>query len=228
MKLISTVAALSTLLLCYPVAAAQQPTVNASRSATASPIAASQVPVQNAAVQTPATENPAAMLVQPPLQITHHGTSPIPAGRLYRALKNQFAGGQLGPWQVITSDRKTRTLVVRRNYIDSENWSNWAYCKVGPLDMLDSLRDGYVTMAIKLEPARGVTYTSTTADFEGIYGLTSTGGQVIPCISRGVLEDQALATIAAENPPPEPRRLAKHVTIHSKRHQRHHPSRAVG
>jgi hypothetical protein len=221
MKRISTVAALLTLVLSYPVAAAQQPAVNAPRSAAASPISASQVPVQTAA-----TENPA-MLAQPPLQITHHGTSPIPAGRLYRALKTQFAGGQLGPWQVVSSDPKTRTLVVRRNYIDLDNWSQWAYCKVGPLDMLDSLRDGYVTMAIKLEPARGVTYTSTTADFEGIYGLTSTG-KVVPCISRGVLEDNVLATIAAENPPREPRRLAKHVTIRSRRHHRHHPTHAVG
>ena len=221
MKRISTVAALLTLVLSYPVAAAQSPTVNAPRSAAASPISASQVPVQTAA-----TENPA-MLAQPPLQITHHGTSPIPAGRLYRALKTQFAGGQLGPWQVVSSDPRTRTLVVRRNYIDIDNWSQWAYCKVGPLDMLDSLRDGYVTMAIKLEPARGVTYTSTTADFEGIYGLTSTG-KVVPCISRGVLEDNVLATIAAENPPPEPHRLAKHVTIRSRRHHRHHPTHAVG
>ena len=221
MKRISTVAALLTLVLSYPVAAAQQPAVNAPRSAAASPISASQVPVQTAA-----TENPA-MLAQPPLQITHHGTSPIPAGRLYRALKTQFAGGQLGPWQVVSSDPKTRTLVVRRNYIDLDNWSQWAYCKVSPLDMLDSLREGYVTMAIKLEPARGVTYTSTTADFEGIYGLTSTG-KVVPCISRGVLEDNVLATIAAENPPREPRRLAKHVTIRSRRHHRHHPTHAVG
>ncbi len=223
MKQISAVAALLTLVLCYPVAAAQQPAANAPRSAAASPIAASQVPVQTAA-----PENPAAVLAQPPLQITHHGSSPIPASRLYRALKTQFAGGQLGPWQVISSDPKTRTLVVRRNYIDSENWSNWAYCKVGPLDMLDTLRDGYVTMAIKLEPARRVTYTSTTADFEGIYGLTPSTGKVVPCISRGVLEDQVLATIAAENPPPEPRRLAKHVTIRSRRHHHHHPTRAVG
>jgi hypothetical protein len=127
----------------------------------------------------------------------------------------------------VSSDPKTRTLVVRRNYIDLDNWSKWAYCKVGPLDMLDSLRDGYVTMAIKLEPARGVTYTSTTADFEGIYGLTSTG-KVVPCISTGVFEDNVLATIDAEKPPPEPRRLAKHVTIRSRRHHRHHPTHAVG
>ncbi len=112
MKQISLVAALLTLVLCYPVAAAQQPAANAPRSAAASPIAASQVPVQTAA-----PENPAAVLAQPPLQITHHGSSPIPARRLYRALKTQFAGGQLGPWQVISSDPKTRTLVVRRNYI---------------------------------------------------------------------------------------------------------------
>jgi hypothetical protein len=221
MKLISTVAALSTLLLCYPVAAAQQPTVNAPRSATASPIAASQAPVQTAA-----TENPA-VLAQPPLQITHHGTSPIPAGRLYHALKTQFTGGWLGPYQVVSSDPKTRTLVVRRNGIDLDSWSKWAYCKVGPLDMLDSLRDGTVTMAIKLEPARGVTYTSTTADFEGVYGLTSTG-KVVPCISTGVFEDNVLATIDAEKPPPEPRRLAKHVTIRSRRHRHHHPTHAVG
>jgi hypothetical protein len=223
MKRISTVAALLTLVLCYPVAAAQQPTVNAPRSAAASPIAASQAPVQTAAIENPA------MLAQPPQQITHHGTSPIPAGRLYRALKTQFAGGWLGPYQVVSSDPKTRTLVVRRNYIDLGNWSNWAYCKVGPLDMLDSLRDGYVTMAIKLEPARGVTYTSTTADFEGIYGLTPSTGKVVPCLSRGVLEDEVLATIAAENPPPEPRRLAKRVTIRSRRHHHHrHPTHAVG
>jgi hypothetical protein len=223
MKRISIVAALLILVLCYPVAAAQQTAVNAPRNAAASPIGASQLPVQTAATEKPG------MLAQPPLQITHHGASPIPAGRLYRALQTQFAGGQLGPWQVVSSDPKTRTLVVRRNYIDLDNWSNWAYCKVGPLDMLDSLRDGYVTMAIKLEPARGVTYTSTNADFEGIYGLTPSRGKVVPCISRGVLEDQVLATIAAENPPPEPRRLAKHVTIHSRRHHHHHhPTHAVG
>ncbi len=109
MKQISAVAALLTLVLCYPVAAAQQPAANAPRSAAASPIAASQVPVQTAA-----PENPAAVLAQPPLQITHHGSSPIPARRLYRALKTQFAGGQLGPWQVISSDPSRQAQLYRQ------------------------------------------------------------------------------------------------------------------
>jgi hypothetical protein len=144
-----------------------------------------------------AAQSPRLSAPQPPLQIVHHGEVAVPANHLFRELENRFVGGWLGAYQIVRKDPKTRTLVVRRGEIDSDNWTRWAYCKMGPLDLLDSLRDGTATITIKLEPARKTTFTTALADFEGTYGLASST-KTVQCLSRGVLEDELLATIAAE------------------------------
>lgn len=222
MKRITTFTALMMLLWSYPAVAMQTTAVKAQPNGAAN-AAAPQArlpqpvqPVDRGTAVAPAA--PAAG--QMPMAIEHHGTSKVPARTLLRTLQSQFAGGWLGPYQVIRSDRKSETLVVRRNAIDSDNWSKWAYCKVGPLDMLDSLRDGAATVTIKLTPARRVTYTSAVADFDGTYGLTSASKNVA-CTSRGVLEDELLATIAAENPPPI-RHLAKRGPAKFRKHHHAH------
>lgn len=129
----------------------------------------------------------------------------MPAGRLFSKLKSQFAGGWLGPYKVVRSNPRTRTLVVRRDQIDPDTWSKWAYCKVGPEDLLDNLKDGAVTMTIKLHPVKQQTFTAVSADFLGTYGLVSSIKNV-QCVSRGVLEDQVLKDIAGEGQ--QPRRVA--------------------
>jgi hypothetical protein len=137
------------------------------------------------------------MVVQTP-SIVQYGTVDSPARPLFLRLRGEFVRGQLGPYRIVSSDARTRTLVVRRDSVDSDHWTKWSYCKVGPLDMLDSLRDGTVTMTISLEPAGGVTNAAVAADFEGQYSLTPTSAsETVRCGSRGVLEKELLTTIAA-------------------------------
>lgn len=220
MKLITTLAALMVLLSSYPAAGAQATAVN-TRPQGAPSVTAPQERVPPAAVKSVERGTGVSPAVgQMPIDIEYHGTSKVPARSLFRTLRSRFAGGWLGPYQVVSSDRRSGTLVIRRNAIDADNWSKWAYCEVGPLDMLDSLRDGAVTVTIKLKPARRITYTSTAANFEGTYGLTAASKNVA-CMSRGVLEDNILTTIAAENPP-RTGRLAKRRLVPSNRHRLAH------
>ena len=224
MKRITTLAALVTLLALYPAVGAPTSAMNAHPNGATNAMAPQQQRPPEAAV--PSVDhgtNAAPALGQMPIIIEHFGTSKVPARSLFRTLQSQFAGGWLGPYQVVSSDRKSQTLVIRRNAIDADNWSKWAYCKVGPFDMLDSLRDGAAVVTIKLTPARKVTFTSAAADFEGTYGLTSANKNVT-CMSRGVLEDNLLAAIAAQTPPPT-RRLAKRERGRS---NKHHPAHRVG
>jgi hypothetical protein len=224
MKRITTLAALAILLAPYPAVGAPTTAVKAQPNGATSAAAPQQQQLPQAAVPSGSQGTSTAPAVgQMPAIIEHYGQSKVPARSLFRTLQSQFAGGWLGPYQVVSSDRKSQTLVIRRNAIDADNWSKWAYCKVGPLDMLDSLRDGAATVTIKLTPARKVTFTSAAADFEGTYGLTSASKNVT-CMSRGVLEDNLLAAIAEQTPPPT-RPLAKRERGRS---NKHHPAHRVG
>jgi hypothetical protein len=134
---------------------------------------------------------------QPFVLIEHHGEVAMPASRLFPMLEGRFAGGWLGPYRVVHSDPRTRTLVIRRELIDPDSWTKWTYCKVGPIDMLDSLKNGTATVTIKLKPDKSVTITGASAQFAGTYGLGSST-KTVQCVSTGVLEDNLLATIAGE------------------------------
>lgn len=115
----------------------------------------------------------------------------------FGTLKNYFAPGYMNLFQLASADQSSGTIIVKRSNIDQNTWSKWAYCKLSPLHMLDTLRDGSVTVHIKLQRAdKDSTYVTVTADFQGTYGLGSTVNAA-PCISTGVLEKDILTAAGA-------------------------------
>jgi hypothetical protein len=141
-----------------------------------------------------------AVVISMATPIPHRGPIRGKANQLYEELKTGFSGGRYGPYQVVERDPKERRLVVKRNAIDVESWSKWAYCRVDPIDMLYSLRDGKVTLTIKLEPTtKTLTYAVVWAQFEGSYGI-GTVTKNFPCTSTGVLEEDILHRIGSTTP----------------------------
>lgn len=188
MKLPSTLAllAVAAFALCRGMAAAQ--TAASSNAASQSPSS----PAVPAAAPAPIAPAPAV-----PAAIAHRGPITGQPNALFDQLKTDFSGGKFGPYVIVSTDVPTRTVVARRSSIDSANWARWAYCRMGPLDLLDILRDGSVTLTVSLEPAtKWRTWAVVKADFSGTYAIGAEVKQT-QCISTGVLEEDILHGLGA-------------------------------
>src|SRR2546422_8893731 len=86
----------------------------------------------------------AAVLAQPAV-IPRIGQTPHSASETFRRLKGYFSDEAASQFHLISADAKTRTIVAKRSAIDNRSWSEWAYCKMSPTHLLDSLDDGSVT-----------------------------------------------------------------------------------
>ncbi len=137
---------------------------------------------------------PAAAPAQPK-SIPQIAKVPKTFSETFRTLKNYFSPGT--PFTLVTADEATGTIVAKRSNIDQNTWSQWAYCKLSPLHMLDSLEDGSVMVNVKVERAgNDSSYVTVSTNFEGTYGLASQVNTT-QCTSRGVLEKNILAAIGA-------------------------------
>jgi hypothetical protein len=133
-------------------------------------------------------------------QLVERATLEERPSKLFRRLEEQFNEGSLGPYRIVSSDAKKAELKVRRDSIDNDNWTKWCYCKVDPLNMLDSLQDGTVLVTIDLSPVSNATDVAVATDFEGTYSLTEASkATTVSCMSRGVLEKELVSTIIARN-----------------------------
>jgi hypothetical protein len=89
-------------------------------------------------------------------------------------------------------------MVAKRSGIDTQNWSEWAYCKLAPQQMLDTLEDGTVTLTVKIGTGGGnFSNVNVTADFKGTYGLAGSE-TTAQCVSKGVLENRILEAVGAK------------------------------
>lgn len=111
-----------------------------------------------------------------------------------RYLSDPLRGGF---FRIVREDSAKHLLVAERDRIDSKNWSDWAYCKLGAAQLLDKLNDGRATLTVKIAPS-GTSFSdvSVTADFKGTYGLGS-AETTAQCVSTGVLENQILQAVGA-------------------------------
>jgi len=135
-----------------------------------------------------------------PALIPRVGTAPTNASRTYQLLHNYFSEPINGLFTIVRAESATHTLVVKRSEIDTEHWTEWAYCKLGPEQLLDSLEDGAVTLTVQLRPAASdSSEVSVTADFEGTYGLGSSR-TTAQCVSKGGLEAAILKAAGAPSP----------------------------
>ncbi len=133
----------------------------------------------------------AAAAAQPAI-IPRIGRAPHPAPETYIILKNYFADTAVSGFTLVSADPKTRTLVAKRVGIDSATWRQWAYCKMGPSNLIDSMKRAAATVNVKIDPSGNrYSYVTVNADLEGTYALGSSA-TTRQCVSNGVLENNIL------------------------------------
>ncbi|HYL59827.1 MAG TPA: hypothetical protein VEU51_13235 [Candidatus Acidoferrales bacterium] len=116
-----------------------------------------------------------------------------PVGDVYSTLKKYFSDSSLSHFQLVSSDPKTHTLVAKQSGIPTNTWTDWAFCKAAPMQMIFQYQDGVVTVTVKLDQtSKRSTFVHVTADFQGTYSLGSKQ-DTIACVSKGGLEDSILA-----------------------------------
>jgi hypothetical protein len=127
-----------------------------------------------------------------PASVPRNGTAPHDCARTFNIIKNYFYGVPMNMFHVSKADAKSGTLVAHRSDIGSADWNNWAYCKLGPKQMLDTLRNGAATVTVTTRLSRAKScFVSVKAEFEGTYGLGA-NSTTTRCFSKGVLENQIL------------------------------------
>ena len=116
-----------------------------------------------------------------------------PVGDVYVTLKKYFSDSSLSHFQLVSSDPKKHTLVAKQSGIPTNTWTDWAFCKAAPMQMIFQYQDGAVTVTVNLnQTSKRSTFVNVTADFQGTYSLGSKQ-DTIACVSKGGLEDGILA-----------------------------------
>jgi hypothetical protein len=131
-----------------------------------------------------------------PAVIPKSGQAPRDASRTFEILRNYFSN-PAHMFTLVSADPASHRAVAKRRGIDTQEWGEWSYCKLGPEHMIDTLEDGSVIVTVKIDPAgRGASYVTVSADFEGTYGLGSSE-TTTQCVSKGVLENNILEAAGA-------------------------------
>ncbi len=139
--------------------------------------------------------------VNAPRLVPHSATVNRPPRAVFGTLKNYFSTP--GSFTLVRSDEKTGTLVARREGIDTATWNRWAYCKVGTMQLLDTLQSSSAVATVKIARAgHNSSFVTVTADLNAVYGFASQTNNV-PCVSKGGLEDEILIAAGA-SPAPQP------------------------
>jgi hypothetical protein len=95
------------------------------------------------------------------------------------------------------ANEMTGELIARGSAIDSGTWTQWAYCKVSPLDLLDNLQTDSVTITANVSAdGPAASYVNVSADFHATYAI-GTQSATVDCTSNGVLENEILDAVGA-------------------------------
>jgi hypothetical protein len=115
-----------------------------------------------------------------------------PVSEVYATLKKYFTDSSLSNFQLVSDDPEKHTLIARQSGIPTNTWSDWAFCKTGPMQMIFAYQDGTVTVTVNLEKrSKNSTFAHVTADFQGSYGLGA-NQKTVACVSKGAVEDSIL------------------------------------
>lgn len=132
-----------------------------------------------------------------PAIIPRVASAPHSPSRTYILVRNYLSDPQGADMKIVSENPKTHAVVAKRGDINTQTWGEWAYCKLGPSHMLDSLANGSVTVTVNVESAANdSSFVRVVADFQGTYELGSSQ-TTTRCISNGVLEDDILRAAGA-------------------------------
>ena len=139
----------------------------------------------------------AAFAIEQPRIIPRSQEIQRPVADVYAAMRKYFTDSSLSSFKLVSEDPHTHTLVAKLSDIGNEDWTRWAYCETGPVQMIYKLEDGTALVTVKLEKSTShSTFASAAADFEGTYNLGANESKVA-CTSKFVLEDNILAAAGA-------------------------------
>ena len=134
-----------------------------------------------------------------PAIIPRMAHSPDAPTQTFEKLRAHLADNAESSFKLVSADPATHTIVAKRSGIDTQTWNEWAYCKVGPEHLLDTLQDDSVTVTVKVQPsARKTSFVSVSADFEATYALGSSESTT-QCISNGIVENDLLKLAGASS-----------------------------
>ena len=122
-----------------------------------------------------------------------------PLDQVYAAMANYFSPDSMHDFQLVSHSRtKSKAeFVAKRTMQDKIKWSEWAYCTVPAMQLLDTLQQGNITVTVKLErESADRTFVTVTPDFEGVYELAGNSHNQ-QCASNGVLERDILRAAGA-------------------------------
>jgi hypothetical protein len=133
-----------------------------------------------------------------PASIPQIGQAPHDAAETFRRVRHYFSEPSLsGLFKLVSADEASHTIVAKRGGIDTQTWSEWAYCKLGPEHLLDTLQESSATVKVKVEPSdRQSSYVTVRGYFEATYGLGASSSTT-QCVSKGVLEKNVLSAAGA-------------------------------
>jgi hypothetical protein len=134
-----------------------------------------------------------ALAIEQPRVIPRSQEIHRPVDEVFDRMKQYFSNPSLSHFRLMSADPQTHTIVAKQNGISDEDWSRWAYCQTGPMQMISKLQDGSALVTLKLQKSTpDSTFASAAASFEGTYGLGDKQSKV-ECTSKFVLEDNILA-----------------------------------
>jgi hypothetical protein len=132
-----------------------------------------------------------------PVLIPRLGTAPHDPAQTYTIVKDYLSDPSKGLFELVRTDSDTHLVIAKRRGIDTRNWSEWAYCKLPPEQLLDTLEDGTVTLTVKISSGGDhLSDVSITADFTGTYVLAGAETST-QCMSKGILENSVLQAAGA-------------------------------
>lgn len=114
--------------------------------------------------------------------------------QVYTALSSYFSPDSMHDFQIVSqSKHKSQAeFVAKRTVQDKMKWSDWAYCTVPAMQMLDIFQQGSIWVTVTLErESADHTFVSVTPDFKGTYQFAG-NSRAQECVSNGVLEKDIL------------------------------------
>src|SRR5260370_7903767 len=76
-----------------------------------------------------------------PAAVTRMAQVPRDSRQTFATLKQYFSNPTSSMFRLVSADPRMGTIVARRDNIDSGTWTEWAYCKLSPMHLLDTLQD---------------------------------------------------------------------------------------
>lgn len=132
-----------------------------------------------------------------PTVIPRVASAPYSATHTFDVLR-RYLSEPVNGFKIVSEDAAAHKIVAKRADIDTETWNQWAYCKVSPTHLLDTIQGNSATVTVSIEPSgKSSSAVKVSADLTASYALGS-NETTAQCVSNGALENQIFAAAGAQ------------------------------